>query len=475
MIKIDKTDAVYSYISYFVSIFSKVIVIPFILALVTDDEYALWAVFLSIEGFVTLFDMGVAKLVARYATYAYCGATEIPVEGMPQKPVSGNTNYELFFEVYYVAKGFYKKISLYAALIIFFGTAYIYYLSRALNNIWSILLAWFIFGGSVAFQLYFTYISSFLKGMGKIKETKKIDLYAAIIEIVLKLVLIVGGLGILGLGMANCILIIFKRFAMMNIFNKTVEGSEKEKEKALKKYRKGELKQVERAFEKNSRDLGGVVIAQYIQGQGSTLLCSMIFTLSETAQYSLTLQLYSVVSSLAQIPYQVLQPKLNEYRLTKNKERLKDFYSLIVLYIWVIFICAIIVISFMANPVLSIIKSNTFILPTSLSILVGIYQMLDINHRRSTDLIGLGNEQPYAKAYIISALATVAVGVIVLISNLGITALILGNLLIQLSYNAWKWPMYVNRLFDIKRGDIIKRGGKTFISQLHKKKERECW
>lgn len=474
MIKIDKIDAVYSYISYFVSVFSKVIVIPFILAFVTDDEYALWAVFLSIEGFVTLFDMGVAKLVARYATYAYCGAAEIPIEGMPQKPISGTTNYELFFEVYYIAKRFYRKISFYATLIILCGTVYIYYLSRELNNIWSILLAWFIFGGSVAFQLYFTYISSFLKGMGKIKETKKIDLYAAMIEIVLKLVLIVGGMGILGLGIANCVLIIFKRFSMTNVFNKTITGSEKEKKWALKKYQKGELKQVEKAFEKNSKDLGGVVIAQYIQGQGSTLLCSMIFTLSETAQYSLTLQLYNVVSSLAQIPYQVLQPKLNEYRLTKNKERLKDFYSLIVLYIWIIFAFAIFFISFLANPVLSIIKSNTFILPTSLSILVGIYQMLDINHRRSTDLIGLGNEQPYTKAYIISALATIVVSAVVLIFDMGITELILGNLLIQLSYNAWKWPMYVNKLFDIKRGDIIKRGSKTIISQLNKKKEREC-
>lgn len=458
MINVGRKDAIFSYISYAVKIVSKVIVIPFILAKVSDDEYALWSVFLSIEGLVALFDMGIAKLVARYATYAYCGVNEIPKEGLPENILDGKTNYILFYEVYYVSKEFYRKIALVTGCVMLGATVYIFHLASDMQNLKSTLIAWIIFSASIAFQIYFTYISSFLKGMGKIKEIQQIDLWSSLLEMVLKIALVFMGLGILGLGIANGLLIMFKRFALNHIFNLTIKGTEDAKQIAERAYKHGECEQVKQAIKKNSKALGGVVLSNYIQNQGTTLLCSMIFTLGETAQYSLTLQFYSVVTSLAQIPYQVFQPKLNEYRLTNDMEKLRDTYSLIYLYMIVLFVCGICGVSFALNPILNILGSNTEVLPIGLAILLGINQFVDVSHRRCTDFIGLGNEQPYAKAYVIASMATILVDIIVLISGHGVFAFILGNLLVQLAYNAWKWPMYVNKMLELKGIEVLTRG-----------------
>lgn len=469
MIKIGKKDAIYSYLSYGVSLISKVIIIPIILKMISTNEYALWSVFLAIEGFVTLLDMGVAKLVARYATYAFCGAKEIPIEGLPEANTTGSVNYDLYFDVYFVAREFYKKIALFAAILLLLGTGYIYYLSFAMINWSQLIFAWMVFAASVVLQIYYTYISSFLKGIGKIKEIQQVSLRSAILEITLKASLVICGFGLLGLGIANFLVTLYKRIKMLIIFNTDTKGNEDIKKKAYKRYHHGETKQASYAFKKNAKELGSVVIAQYIQGQGMTLVCSMMFTLSTTAQYSLTTQLFGVLQSLVQIPFQVLQPKLNEYRLLGENEKLKNAYSFINLNVWCIFVLGTIVISFFANPVLAIIKSNTMVLPWNMCILFGINQLVIINHQRCTNIIGLGNEQPYAKAYAISAIVTLIFSILVFLSDQGLFTLILGSLIIQLSYNAWKWPTYVNQLFDIQEKETIARGFKFLFSLLKRK------
>ena len=42
MINIGKKDAIYSYINYFLTAVSNVVVLPFVLNKVSSEEYALW-------------------------------------------------------------------------------------------------------------------------------------------------------------------------------------------------------------------------------------------------------------------------------------------------------------------------------------------------------------------------------------------------------------------------------------------------
>ena len=464
MINIGKKDAIYSYLSYIVTMISKIIVIPIVLRMVSSEEYALWSVFISIEGITSLFDMGVAKLVARYATYAYCGADKITIKGLPTK--SGDKNYNLFFDVYYVAKGFYKKIAYLTLAMMTIASFYIYHLAKKQGNIADTMLAWAIFTFGIVFQIYFTYLSSFLKGMGKIKENQQISIYGSIVEIIAKLALVCTGFGLVGLGIANCIVVIFQRVGLNTVFNRETKSYHNEKELACIRWKNGNDKEVSQAFKVNSLQLGSVVAAQYILGQGTVLICSLIFTLAETAEYSLTTQLYGVVQSVANIPFQVLQPKLNEYRLNGEKEKIKDVYSAMALYTFLLYVIGIILISFSADPVLGILKSNTSVLPYYLSIIFGINQFIINNHQRCTNIIGLGNEQPFTKAYIITIAVTLCYDVIVYFYGLGILGFLLGNLMIQLAYNGWRWPQYVHKLFDISTWEIPQRAVKWIIRVL---------
>ena len=156
MINISKKDAIYSYINYFLTAISNVIVLPFVLNRVSAEEYALWSVFLSIQAFVMLIDTGFSTLVARYATYAYCGAKEIPLSGTPESE-DGVINYSLLFRVFFVARKIYTKLALLALGILLLGGIYIFYLSKNLPNCKSIMYAWILFSDGIALKIYFTY------------------------------------------------------------------------------------------------------------------------------------------------------------------------------------------------------------------------------------------------------------------------------------------------------------------------------
>ena len=58
MIRLKSKDIIWSYIGTILSIFSNIIMLPFILHFLSGDEYGLWSIFQSIGGITVLFDFG---------------------------------------------------------------------------------------------------------------------------------------------------------------------------------------------------------------------------------------------------------------------------------------------------------------------------------------------------------------------------------------------------------------------------------
>ena len=58
MIKTGKKEAAIGYINYFITSLSNLIILPIILNNISSEEYGLCGIFLSIQAFVSFFDLG---------------------------------------------------------------------------------------------------------------------------------------------------------------------------------------------------------------------------------------------------------------------------------------------------------------------------------------------------------------------------------------------------------------------------------
>ena len=443
MIKIGKKEAIYGYVDIIFAQLANIIVLPIVLRLVNTEEYAIWNIFVSIQAFVILFEGGFSILVARFATYAYSGADRILASGTAE--IKENTiNYELLYDVLNVSKHLYRKISLIATGILLCATFYIGYVARNCENIGSILIAWLFFSVGVVISLYFTYYTSFLKGVGKIREMRIISICSNLLQAFLKVIFVVSGFGLMGIAAAVTIVVLFKRLMIRKHVLKVFANS------GINSFifRKESAAEIKNAMFANAKQLGLVVIAQYIENQGMTLICSAFLPLTLLGQYGLTLQILSIVSSVASTPTTTYQPVLNQYVALNEQKKLRNLYSMLTVIIsgtyWLGVVASVLVVPQM----LLLIKSKTHMLEIVPVIIMSAYQFELIMHQRATKLISYTNRQPYVRSYVVTAFDELLLAVVVLgIMKESITIYLIGLSVIEL-YNLIRWMKESARLVD---------------------------
>ena len=436
MINIGKKEVIYGYIDVIVAQLANIIVLPIVLHQVNTEEYALWNVFVSIQSFIMLFDVGFSYLIARFATYAMSGAENIPKTGKPII-LNDTINYNLLYSILVVSKKIYIKIATLACAILFFLMGYIYYLAKNLSNGFEISFAWIIFSIGIAFSLYFTYYTSFLKGVGKIKEIRIINISANLIQAILKIVLILFGLGLLGISISVTVVLIYRRLLIRKEVFKVFENQEKECFRINEEI----ILQVNDSLKSNAKQLGTVVIAQYIENQGTTLICSAFLPLAFIGKYGLTLQILSVISSVVSIPTSTFQPVLNQAVAQEDNKRARYYYSLLTVVISLTYWLGIIAVYLLVPTLLVIVKSKTEILGGIFLGLMSFYQFEVIIHQRATKLISYANDQSYTKSYVITAFLEVLCAIFALKTCNGFFLLYLSMLVIVELYNFIVWPM----------------------------------
>lgn len=434
MIKIGKKEAIYGYVDIILAQLANIIVLPIVLNRVSTEEYAIWNVFVSIQAFVVLFESGFSIVVARFTTYAYTGAESIPLHGKPEIK-EDHINYDLLNEVLYVSRKLYVKIALIACIALLVATGYVSYVARDCNNIEEIILAWIVFSVGVALSLYFTFYTSFLKGAGKIKEMRIISIISSILQAVLKIAFVIAGWGLMGISVAVTLVIIYKRFSVRHHVLKIFYESGK-KNFVIREEKKNEIKN---SMNANAKQLGLVVIAQYIENQGTTLICSAFLPLDIIGKYGLTLQILSVIASVATTPTTTFQPVLNQYVVNGKKDQLKKLYSLLTVIITITFWIGVIVAAILVPYLLKLVKSKTSMFGGTTLIIMAFYQFEIIMHQRATKLISYTNVQPYVKSYIVTAIVELLVATVAfVVLDASITVYVAGLAMAEI-YNFIVW------------------------------------
>lgn len=463
MIKVGKKEALYGYVDVIVAQIANIIVLPIVLSKVNSEEYALWNVFVSVQAFVLLFETGFAVLIARFTTYAMSGAKSIPKTGKPEI-VDDKINYNLLYAILSVSKTIYLRISVLATTALFFATGYVYHIAKKLPNIGEVIIAWAVFSVGIVLSLYFTYYTAFLKGAGKIKEMRIISISSNVIQAILKIILILAGFGLLGISIAVTAVIVYKRLLIRRHVFLVFKGQSKECFKVVDETRV----QLQNALRLNAKQLGLVVVAQYIENQGTTLICSAFLPLSILGSYGLTLQILSVISSVASIPTSTFQPVLNQAVVQNDNKRSQYIFSSLTVIIVVSYWIGILMAFFFAPPLLGLIKSKTGAFTGCIFVLMAFYQFEIIMHQMATKLISYSNDQRYAKSYIITAFVELLCAGFALGLFNGDMVLYVILLVVVEIYNFIVWPLKACKMIGFKVSDAYVQGTKKLTSNV-------CW
>ncbi|MEI8596270.1 O-unit flippase-like protein [Photobacterium sp. Hal280] len=439
---VKRSDVIWGYLSQFLNISSSLLVLPFIIAFLSQEELGAWYVFVTMAGLIQLLEFGLLPTVSRFFSYVYSGAQSLKYNIIPNTS-DGEINKELLVDVYNSARSIYLIISLMSLFIVLtIGNLYLYSLDTDENNVYFI-QAWTMYGAAISIQLYFGYYNSLLKGRGEQTALNKIIVVTKLTFIILAIPLLTYNLGLYALSIAALFSIVVDRIlvrrAVYNKNNDTFAHLLKNKIKSTKK----------KVIWKSARDMGLVQLGNFLTVRSGVLIVSSFVSLEAAASYGLTVQITMVLVIVSSMLFGLNLPKLNAEQLNKNKSSIKSLMKKSLVVAWGIYIAGALSMLFVGDFFLSFLSENTTLLPKYLLALYLFTALLEMNYSICASYLTTKNQVIFLKGVIISG------GLIVCVSfiaakyfSAGVIGVILAQLIVQMLYNNWKWPLVVYR--DLK-------------------------
>lgn len=459
-IKIGKSDVIWSYIGNFFKVAANIILLPVVLKMLTDDELGIWYVFGSVSQIVILLDFGFAATIARNIAYAWCGVDSLRKDSIGELNEGQETNFEYFKKVLDTCRFIYLIISSVALLILL--TAGLIYI-RSLDE--SCIMAWIIYSAGVAVNLLYCYYTSFMRGIGAIAENNKAAVITKLAQIIVTIVLLSMGTGILGVSIAYFVSGLILGLCSKYYFEK-YDGI-KEKLKTVKSSSSlSEIKSMFGIIWYNASKDGLVTVANYLNTQANTLICSSVLGLATTGAYGLSVQLATISVSIAGIPFSSALPKLQE----KAAQRDNDGGCRIFSGTMILFAISYALLTVMVIVLLPIIKwlKPSLVIEIPMLLIVFLLLFIDKIYHLCASLISTFNTLPYTKAFFYSSIISVAVSYILAgYTPLGLWGILISPIVVAACYNMWRWPIYVLSLYNVSLSNFLLMGWNYSVQLLH--------
>lgn len=461
-IKLTKSDVVWSYISQFFNFGAGIITLPLILNKLDADEIGMNYLMITISSLIALLDFGFAPQFSRNFTYVFAGAPEIKKCGVVKS--AGKIDYNLLSNMIEVAKKVYSIIAIISLLLmITLGSAYIYKITNGFSTVHNSLLIWLIYSVSIYFNIYYVYYTSLLTGRGQVMESKRAMIAQRLTCILLTYLLLLIGLGLLGVVIANLLSPFVGRFISYRMF--------------YDNHIKAQLKTsiLDKNFQKelfhtiwyNAKKLGLAFFGAYAINKTSMFFAGLFLSLSEIASYGLLIQLTTIILGIATTFNSSSHPTYNYLRTEgNNSELIRRFAESVIIY-YLIYILGCLTLIIVAPLVLGWIGSNT-ILPSKIIIIsYCIVIFLEGNHSLFANFITTGNKIPFVESTLITG-AVISIGSLIILkfSNYGLLGIIIIQGISESLYSNWKWPYEVCKEFKISYRNLMIAGIKMINYQI---------
>lgn len=469
-IRLKKSDVIWSYLGTILSMGANLLMLPVIIFYLDAEMLGLWYVFVSLGAIAALFDFGFSVTFARNITYCWSGADKLQKVDVSFAE-NNEPDYLLMKKVLRACKVVYLRLSASALfLLLTAGLVYIIYVSRHIDG-FEHLIAWVVFSIAVFLNLYYGYYASFLRGVGAVGEANKNTVIARAAQILLTVVLLMLGLGIIGVCIAYLAYgTLFRVLGKWKFYRYKHIGE-----------RLGEVKQIilrsdvqplVRIVWHNAWRDGVISLSNYLSNQATVIICSLYLTLADTGVYSIGVQIAMAIAAISGTFYMASQPQLQSAYITHDVEKTRETMSVIVVSLVVLFILGVITVVTIFLPFLRMVKPDAIV---SVPILLGlcVYHLILQFRNCYTSYFSCSNRILYMKSFIMSAVLCIILS-IVFTGRLhwGVWGLIGAQILSQLIFNVWYWPVLAHREMQLSAFDMVRIGNNqllTNISQVIKK------
>lgn len=437
-IKLTKKDVIWSYIGTIISMGFNLIMLPVLMYYLSEDMLGIWYILMSIGVMATLFDMGFSVTFARNITYCWSGVTRLKKENV-EFVSNFKPDFNMIKLLLTTCRFIYGILATIAIiLLLIFGTWYITYIGRELNNGVHI-ISWFIYLLAMFLNLYYGYYISFLRGVGAIDLANKSTVYARALQLLLTILLLYFGVGLIGVCIAylayGVVLRVLCRFFFFNYMNIGEKLNS-----SRNKISKSQIFEMISVVWHNAWRDGVISLTSYLCTQASVVICSLYLSLSQTGAYSIGVQITSAIAQIAGTLYNAYQPELQSLYVNKNLVAVRKVMSIIVTSFAYLFVLGTIVFCLVGIPFLRMVKPNIVV---SVPVLIGlaIYQFILQFRNCYTSYFSCTNRINYLNSFVVSSILCVVLSFLMLdVFRLEIWGLIVAQIISQILYNVWWWP-----------------------------------
>lgn len=411
-----------------------------------------WSVFMAINSFAALLDLGFSPSFTRNITYIFSGVKSLRVTGFHADDTDTTVDYGLLKGIIAAMKWFYLRMAL--VLFLSLATLGTFYLWSVLKNYkgaqTEIYIAWVVLCAICTYTIYTQYLDCLLQGKGLVKRSKQIVIIGQSVYLVIAAIFIMCEFGLLAIVSAQAISVIIIRILVSRSFFTA------EIKRSLQHVVPTPTKEVLRAIYPNAIKIGLTWVGAFIIQKSSILIGSLYLPLENIASYGITIQLISMIANFSTIYTSTYTPKIVQLRVAKDNASIKEVYLKGQVVLLCTYIAGGAAILFLGGWGLALIGSKTQLMTFALIATALVIAFLESNHGVAAGILLTNNEVPFFKASLAAAAITIILLYCLLyIFNMGLWAMVLAPGIAQL-YNNWRWPYELYRQLSISKQDMGK-------------------
>lgn len=462
---ISHRDIHWGFIAQILNVATGLLLLPMILRYLPPEEVGLWFVFITLAGLAQLLELGFQPTIARNVAYVYAGAQKLDVHGFVSPISNLSINIELLQQLFVAAQKIYLGVSLSAlAVLAVIGSVYISTLLGPSAQQSHIIMAWLAFALGYVINFYYGYFNGFLQGRGDVTSVNKVVVVSRLTLIVLASLLLVGGLGLIGVGIASLISSVISRTLASRLFW-SGGGTET---MALKVPSTMVHNSLISTLWPNAKKLGWVYLGSFFITRANVLIASSFLGLADAASYGLTFQILATFTTMSSVVFSLNMPHISGDQIRRQHEKILGKFGSSLAIGWVVYVLSAILLFSFGSGFLALIGSRTNLLATNLLLVFVVFMFLEMNHSICAGYLSTFNEIPFVRAALISGIGIVIVSVFaVSVCHFGVWGLVLSQGIIQASYNNWKWPQEAARKLGCTFTSVIESGFKGLVSRYH--------
>ena len=419
---------------------SGVLLIPLLLHCLTKTEMGMYYVFLSLNALGPLMDFGFLNAIDRNVGYAMAGVTELKAHGAVRSEAnSSGPNYPLLWRLLHTTRALYRVFAMVLFVVLLVWGTYVVSLGAAQTP--QPQLTWLAFGIGLAattLELYSVWWSVFLRGMNQVLAGTRILVSVYLVRIVLSCALLLAGGGLLSIPISGLLTSLLMRY----LARRSCLGFLSAHPSPTPT--RAEILALLRILWPNSWRLGVQLFSNYLATNMNTFICLHVFEdpLEVSARYGLSMQILNILVTMAGVWVSVKWPIISQFRARHDLSSLRKVFWPRLWLFKISYILMALMAVWVAPFLLGWLGTNKTMLPSPWLGLAACYIFLEGQLTVWATLIITENRLPFLWPFVgANVLCPYLVLLLLITTDLGVGALVVGPLIAGSLLNYWYWPM----------------------------------